>query len=143
MSDLRKKLARTQRITKLENIRLTALVSDVVQIDAQLNACRAQVQEWISVRDQSFTNSDQLTVEMLSQNGVWMEGIDRTIAEIQEQIRTLLGEREQAQQRVLEQRARVKGLEKLLDSIRFDVESELATQQMLIADENALKDYAG
>jgi hypothetical protein len=72
-----------------------------------------------------------------------MDGIDRTITLIEDEVQTLQHDRSNAQQRVMEQRSRVKGLETLIESLRFDVDSEAATEQMLIADEKALNDYAG
>ena len=143
MSDSRKKLIRTQRIAGLEKTRLNALIADVVRIDAQINAHRQQINELRQRRDQTLSQQDRLTVELLNQNRIWMDGIDRTIAAIRAEIQKLSGERAEAQQLVMQQRSRVKGLETLLESLRFDVDSEAATEQMLIADEKALNDYAG
>src|SRR6056297_1137290 len=143
MTASQKKLVRTQRIAALETTRLNALIADVVRIDAQINARHKRMGELREVRDREFSSGRSLTVEMLSQNRVWMDGIDRTIAAIEDEVQTLHQDRSHAQQHVMEQRSRVKGLETLIESLRFDVDSEAATEQMLIADEKALNDYAG
>lgn len=143
MTDSKRKLARTRRIAGLETTRLNALIADVVRIDAQINNAAEEISRLMGIRDNAITRPEQFTIEMLSQNGVWMEGIDRTIAAMNQQIESLNTERETAQEKVLEQRTRVKGLETLLESLRFDVDSEVATEQMLLADEKALNDFAG
>ncbi len=143
MTASRSKLVRSERIAALETTRLNALIADVVRIDAQINARHKQIRDLRDVRDREFSSGKTLTVEMLSQNRVWMDGVDRTIAAIEDEVQTLHNDRSNAQQQVIEQRSRVKGLETLIESLRFDVDSETATEQMRIADEKALNDYAG
>lgn len=143
MTDSRKQLARTERISELENARLNALIADVVRIDARINEQQRQIAELQQLRDRTLTGDERYTVEMLTQNSVWTDGVDRSIEAIRTTIQSLQGERTKAQQLVMQQRSRVKGLETLLESLRFDVKSKAATEQMLIADEKALNDYVG
>jgi len=143
VTDSRKQLARTERISELENARLNALIADVVRIDARINEQQRQIAELQQLRDRTLTGDERYTVEMLTQNSVWTDGVDRSIEAIRTTIQSLQGERTKAQQLVMQQRSRVKGLETLLESLRFDVKSKAATEQMLIADEKALNDYVG
>jgi chromosome segregation ATPase len=143
MSDTHKKLTRIRRIHHLEDCQLSALVAQVVRLDAVLNASRKQRGELIRTRDQSWASDHRPSLEMLTQNGVWVEHLDRAIATLEQSIRETEQQRQQAQQRVMEQRSRVRGLEILIDQLRFDLDSQAETEQMLIADENALNDFAG
>ena len=142
MSDLKKKLQRMRRVHGLETSQLNVLVGDLARIDAKLAEQTSQLNELNSIKEQGLSASGDFSVEFLTQTGIWIEGVNRLIQLAWNAISNTESERKEARSRVMTQRTRVRGLEILIDQLRFEFNADAATQQMLLADENALNGYS-
>ena len=130
------------RIHSLESSQLNGLIGRLAQIDATLTALRQQMESLKEIQRQGLETHDHCSVEYLTQSSLWIDSVDRSMALVRDSIGTCQAERQEAHAKVLEQRTRVRGLELLIEQLRFEFEADVQTQQMLLADENALKNYA-
>lgn len=142
MSQSKKKLDRMQRVRALEENQLNVLIGDLARIDAELASHRTHLADLEAMKEKGLATTHRFSVELLTQNSVWIDSVNRSIRLAREIIHKAEEERQEAQTRVLDQRTRVRGLELLIDQIGLEIDADLETQQMLMADENALKNFA-
>ena len=142
MSQSKKKLDRMQRVRALEENQLNVLIGDLARIDAELASHRTHLADLEAMKEKGLATTHRCSVELLTQNRVWIDSVNRSIRLAREIIDKAEEERQEAQTRVLDQRTRVRGLELLIDQIGLEIDADLETQQMLMADENALKNFA-
>lgn len=142
MSELAKKMQRMQRIHSLELNQLNILIGDLARVDAELASQRKHLAELQSMKEQGLAATDRFSVELLTQSNVWIDSVNRSIALANDIVAKCKAERDEAHSRVMHQRTRVRGLELLIDQLRLEFDADAETQQMLLADENALKKYA-
>ncbi|MCA9136750.1 MAG: hypothetical protein KDB00_08325 [Planctomycetales bacterium] len=142
MSELSKKLERIRRIHTLETSQMNVLIGDLARIDAELASHFKRLNELQLIKHQGLVSTQLGSIELLTQNGIWIDSINRSIMLAHDIISKCQSERRDAQSRVMEQRTRVRGLEILVDQLRLEFDADAMTQQMLMADENALKNFA-
>ncbi|MEM6470747.1 MAG: hypothetical protein AAF802_14405 [Planctomycetota bacterium] len=131
-----------RRVHSLESNRLSALVAEVVRIDGERTRLARKRVDLLRTRDQSFSESSLGRVDFLYQNNVWIDRIDQLLNAVGQEIAELLNVRQEAQERVMEQRAKVRGLEKLIDQLVVEIRAEEEAEQIRNADESALKNYS-
>lgn len=142
MSEIRKKLERVRRIHSLETSQMNVLIGDLARIDRQLASHFERLHELELIKQQGLATTQHYSIEFLTQTSLWIDSVNRSILLARDVISKCQSERRDAQGRVMEQRTRVRGLEILIDQLRMDFDADEMTQQMLMADENALKNYA-
>ncbi|QEF97630.1 Flagellar FliJ protein [Stieleria maiorica] len=142
MSELKKKIDRIRRIHSIESSQLNVLIGELARIDALLASHRKRLEDFESVKRQGLEITRNCSIEFLTQTHLWIESIDRSIKIVRDEIDKCEAERREARSRVMDQRTRVRGLEILMDQRRLEFDADAMTQQMLLADENALKKYA-
>lgn len=143
MSQTHLKWKRMRRVHGLESGRLTALVAEVVRIDTYRNRLADHRASLLRMRDASLSNENLSTIELRCQNNRWIDQINEQVITIDRKDAELQQLREQAQKRVMDQRAKVRGLEILVDQLKHEIRLEDESEQMLIADESALQDFQG
>ena len=142
MSELKRKLERMRRIHALEANQLNVLIGDLARLDAVLASHQAHLAELEAMKQSSLATSERLSVELLTQNRVWIDSLNRSIQLAHDIIEKCKAERDVAQSRLLDQRTRVRGLELLMDQRKLEFDADIVTQQMLIADDHALEKFA-
>ncbi|WP_182868012.1 flagellar FliJ family protein [Rhodopirellula sp. JC639] len=142
MSELKKKIDRIRRIHSIESSQLNVLIGELARIDALLMSHRQRLEEFESVKRRGLEITQNCSIEFLTQTHLWIDSIDRSIKIVRDVIAKCEAERHEARSRVMDQRTRVRGLEILMDQRRLEFDADAMTQQMLLADENALKKYA-
>lgn len=142
MTQTQSKCRRMRRVHSLESNRLSALVAEVVRIDGERTRLARKRVDLLRTRDQSFSESSLGRVDFLYQNNVWIDRIDQLLNTVGQEIAELLNVRQEAQERVMEQRAKVRGLEKLIDQLVVEIRAEEEAEQIRNADESALKNYS-
>jgi hypothetical protein len=141
MIDVRKRLKRILRVHGLETSRLSVLVVELARIDRDLATQKAHVVEMQAIKEQGLSAYTDCSVEVLTQTGLWIDSVKRAITDALNRMAGTESKRQQAQSRVMDQRARVRGLEILMDQLRFELDADAETKMVLLADEHALKDY--
>ncbi len=142
MSQLKKKIDRMRRIHSLESNQLTVLIGDLARIDAELAKQRKHHDELRQMKDEGLAATTHTSVELLTQNNIWIDSVNRSLALAAEIISKQEGERADANARMMDQRARVRGLELLVDQLKIEQDADEESQQMLSADDHAMKKYA-
>ena len=141
MIDVQKRLKRIQRIHGLETCQLNLLVVQLAKADSDLAEQNRQVLEMYATKEQGLTDPSHCSLEMLTQNGRWIDSIHRAINVALKAVEETESKRRKLDSKVLDQRGRVRGLETLMDQMRVALKADAETQTALMADENALKDY--
>ena len=141
MIDVQKRLKRIQRIHGLETCQLNLLVVQLAKADSDLAEQNRQVLEMYATKEQGLTDPSRCSLEMLTQNGRWIDSIHRAINVALKAVEETESKRRKLESKVLDQRGRVRGLETLMDQMRVALKADAETQTALMADENALKDY--
>ena len=142
MSELKKKIDRSRRIHSLETSQLNVLIGELARLDALLASHQERLDEFEALKRQGLEINQDCSIESLTQTNLWIDSIDRSIKIVREVLSKCESERAEARSRVMDQRTRVRGLEILMDQRRLEFDADAMTQQMLLADENALKKYA-
>ena len=138
------RLKRTIRICGVEENRLNVLLGQRNLLDKDIHDSQSRIAELIRQRDhQQIGTGNRVTIEQLTQCHTWMDGLDVKVHAESQRRDALLQQREKLQVKIVTQRSRLKGLEMLVDQLRLSLLSEQQAEQNLLADEQAIREYAG
>ncbi|OUT61997.1 MAG: hypothetical protein CBB71_03210 [Rhodopirellula sp. TMED11] len=142
MKEHRKRHQRICRIRDIEQNRLLALLGELAKIENTLLQLQSKQKQLITTRDKQLETSHAQSVTSQQNILVWLERTSETIQSLDNEIQLNDKQRRQAADRISKKQTRIKSLERLAEQIQEMIKAELENQQMLIADENAMKDYA-
>lgn len=142
MKEHRKRQQRISRIRDIEQNRLLALIGELAKIENKLQQLKSQQRKLIQTRDEQLQASHAQNVTSQQNFLGWLDKTTETIQAMNKDIQLQTKHRQQAIDRISKKQTRIKSLERLAEQIQETIKAELENQQMLDADEHALKDYA-
>ena len=141
MNEIKEKLRKVQRILAIDQNRLKIIIGELAVIESSLKWQQEQLGELQMLQSQDL-QVNLGSVETLTQTRIWLDSIEEAIRAVIQQIESTQRSRDESYQRMLEQRARVRGLEILADQLQLQIGMDVESQQSRFADEVALKDFA-
>jgi hypothetical protein len=125
----------------LESCQLNVLVVELARIDAKLTEQKAQVVELQEIKEQGLSTPNRSSLESLTQGNLWINSVIQGIAVALKATAETERQRQEAHSRVLDRRAKVRGLEILIDQLKLQLTADAETQRAMMADEHALTEY--
>ena len=129
MQKTRQRISRIRRLREIDDVKLDQLAGELNAIDQQIH----QWSEQLSGVDREIDDSLRIAGEAVvtrSQSGVWTDHLHQISVHLSESIERGSVEREKVHGAMIDQRAKVRGWELLLE--RLEEEVELADQQIQI-----------
>ncbi|MEL6106411.1 MAG: hypothetical protein AAFU85_10255 [Planctomycetota bacterium] len=137
MEKTRQRISRIRRLRAIDDIRLDQLAVELGSIQQRMNKWSDQLSEVHLEIDDSFRQMSPGVVNR-NQSRVWTDHLQQISLHLAASIRRAATEREQVHERMIEQRAKVRGWDLLLDQLQGEMRTASAHQEHLEADDRFL-----
>lgn len=137
MQKTRRRIIKLRRLREIDDGKLNQLAVELGTIEQRLNQLSNQLSQIHREIDDSFNGSGEAVVTR-NQTGVWTDHLHRVSLQIAEAIQRGTEEREQMHDRMIQQRAKVRGWDLLLERLEEEVHAADEQTQHQEADDRFL-----
>ena len=138
MNSIRKKMLRVGRLRVLEQSRLNSLVVELAAIESSLAQKRAEIDRLQSQVDEASTRGEERSIEQHAQANIWIEHLQAVSRVLRSGIDETELERDKMRDEIIQQKAKVRGWDTLLERLTTLLSGESQKSEALIADERYL-----
>ncbi len=138
MDATRKKILRLQRLRTLEQSKLNSLAIELAAIESVLTDKSKQLSELHSQIEDASTLNNEPAIALHAQSLIWIRHLVSCRDILQTEIRETESKRDKMLAETIQQKAKVRGWESLIDRLNAELAGQLQNRESLLADERFL-----
>lgn len=142
MNQLRQRAAKIERLRSVEQGKFDTLVAELNAIRHSVAQLQKQQQQIVDAITILSNNASPDSIETIQHRLAWNEELQRRWASVGDLIQAEIRKQDQATQRVMEQKAAIKGWEHLLTQIDADLTAETNKRLEIEADDAYMNRHA-
>lgn len=137
MQKTRKRISRIRRLRDIDDARLDQFAVELSSIQQRMDQWSDQLSDVQLEIDHSLSQPDA-GIAIRNQSAVWTDYLHQVSIYLADTIRQAAVERDQIHDRMIQQRAKVRGWDLLLDRLQGEVQAATAYEEHLEADDRFL-----